>query len=97
VHGFLVVSVEASAASGPDVPGSAVTCSGPAPILTISFPDLVVQEWHDAAERIFGYLRHEIVGKPVSTLSASGRADEIRAVGARLKAGERSVDLETAV
>ncbi len=97
VHGFLVVSVEASAASGPDVPGSAVTCPGPAPILTVGFPDLVVREWHDAAERIFGYLRHEIVGKPVSMLSASGRADEIRAVGARLKAGERSVDLETAM
>jgi PAS domain-containing protein len=51
----------------------------------------IVVNWNKSAERIFGYSAQEIVGRSVSILIPSDRADELQQILERIKCGE-SVD-----
>jgi PAS domain S-box-containing protein len=50
-----------------------------------------ITSWNRGAERIFGYTREEVIGKPISILIPEDRQDEEPAILARIKRGE-SVD-----
>ncbi len=54
-----------------------------------SDPDPTVLEFSPGAERIFGYIRQEIVGKPVSTLHLPEDAAQLPAVHRKMREGER--------
>jgi PAS domain S-box-containing protein len=55
----------------------------------------IIQSWNKGAERIFGYLAHEIVGKSVTVLIPPDRHNEEPAILHRLRAGERIDHYET--
>ena len=57
--------------------------------------DGVVTSWNRAAERLFGYAAAEMVGRPIAVLAAPGREDEMPAILARIRRGERVDHLET--
>jgi PAS domain S-box-containing protein len=57
--------------------------------------DGTVLTWNAAAERLYGYTAAEIVGRPVTLLAPTDRADEIPAILARLARGEPVKSLET--
>jgi len=54
----------------------------------------IVTSWNREAERIFGYAADEMIGRPIATLAAPGRGDEMARILARIRTGER-VELET--
>ncbi len=47
-----------------------------------------IVSWNKGAERIYGYTAEEVLGKPISILMPSGRAEELAQIMARLKRGE---------
>ena len=49
----------------------------------------VIKTWNTAAERLFGYLAEEIIGKSVTILIPPDREDEEPAILERLRRGER--------
>jgi PAS domain S-box-containing protein len=55
----------------------------------------VIAEWNDAAERLYGYTRAEIVGQPMSLLIPPERRDELSRVIARLVDGGPIDEYET--
>jgi PAS domain S-box-containing protein len=57
--------------------------------------DGIVTSWNRAAERLFGYAAEEMVGRPIAVLAAPGREDEMPAILARIRRGERVDHLET--
>ncbi len=57
--------------------------------------DGVITTWNPAAERIYGYSNREIVGKSVELLSPKGRTGEIKAILAKIRAGEQVDHFET--
>ena len=57
--------------------------------------DGVVTSWNHAAERIFGYTAAEMIGQPISKLTAPGRADEMPRILDRIRHGERIDHYET--
>jgi len=57
--------------------------------------DGVITSWNPAAERLYGYSAAEIIGKPAEFLTPAGQTGEIKAVLAKIKAGQHVVHLET--
>src|SRR6202043_499235 len=55
----------------------------------------IIGTWNSAAERLFGYLAEEIIGKSVTILIPPGREDEEPTILERLKRGERIDHYET--
>ena len=55
----------------------------------------IVTSWNRAAERLFGYTAEEMIGQPIALLAAPGREDEMPAILARVRRGERIDHLET--
>jgi PAS domain S-box-containing protein len=49
----------------------------------------IITSWNPGAERIFGYLAEEIIGKPMQTLFPADRMDEEGEILARISQGER--------
>jgi PAS domain S-box-containing protein len=54
----------------------------------------LITSWNPAAERLYGYSSKEIIGKSGRILAYPGRADQMYAVLARIKAGEVVEHLE---
>jgi PAS domain S-box-containing protein len=57
--------------------------------------DGVITNWNRGAELLYGYDAEEIIGRPISLLAPPGREDEIPAILARLRRGERIERFET--
>jgi PAS domain S-box-containing protein len=57
--------------------------------------DGIIQTWNDAAERLFGYKREEIVGKPVTILLPPDRLHEEAEILHRIRKGQPSERLDT--
>jgi len=57
--------------------------------------DGTVTSWNRAAERIFGYSADEMIGHPISKLSAPGQADEMVRILEKLSQGQRIEHYET--
>jgi diguanylate cyclase (GGDEF)-like protein/PAS domain S-box-containing protein len=55
----------------------------------------IVVSWNLASERIYGYLAHEIIGKPISILLPADRPDEMTAILEKIKAGKNLKHYET--
>ncbi|HVD50913.1 MAG TPA: PAS domain-containing sensor histidine kinase [Candidatus Udaeobacter sp.] len=51
--------------------------------------DGTIISWNKGAERIYGYTPDEVVGRPISILIPSDRADELPAILSRIARGER--------
>ena len=47
----------------------------------------IITTWNKAAERIFGYLAEEAIGKPITILAPPGRGDDMRVILDRIKQG----------
>lgn len=58
-------------------------------------PDGIIQSWNRGAERIFGHLAHEVVGRPVSILFPPDRIDEEAAILKQINQGEYVEPYET--
>jgi len=63
-------------------------------ILTGSM-DGILTSWNPAAERLFGYMSREVVGKSASLLSPKDRMHELDAVIAMISGGEPVVTIES--
>jgi PAS domain S-box-containing protein len=48
----------------------------------------VVVSWNKGAERLYGYMAEEVLGKPISLLLPDGRDDELAEIIAKLQRGE---------
>jgi PAS domain S-box-containing protein len=57
--------------------------------------DGVVTSWNAAAERMYGYTRAEMIGRPLALLAPPDRSDEMPAVLARIRRGEHVAHYET--
>jgi PAS domain S-box-containing protein len=57
--------------------------------------DGTLVDWNTGAERMYGYTRDEVNGRPIAILVPSDRLDEIAEILARLRRGERVEDYET--
>ncbi|HLH17632.1 MAG TPA: PAS domain S-box protein [Bryobacteraceae bacterium] len=47
-----------------------------------------ITSWNQGAERMFGYSREEIIGRPISILAVPGREDQTPAILERIRRGE---------
>jgi PAS domain S-box-containing protein len=56
----------------------------------------VIVTWNKGAERLFGYLAEEVVGKPITILIPANRQAEERGILERIRRGERVDHFETA-
>ncbi|PTM97574.1 sensor histidine kinase [Mycoplana dimorpha] len=57
--------------------------------------DMVVTDWNDGAEHLYGYAAEEIMGKSVTVLIPGDRLDEEKCIIDRIKAGHRVEPHET--
>ncbi len=57
--------------------------------------DGIITSWNPAAERMYGYSAEEIIGKSVHILSPEGRAGEMIAILAKVRAGQHLDRFET--
>jgi PAS domain S-box-containing protein len=57
--------------------------------------DGIITSWNKGAERLFGYLAEEVIGKPVTILIPPERQDEEDAILRRLRRGDRIEHYET--
>jgi two-component system, chemotaxis family, CheB/CheR fusion protein len=55
----------------------------------------VIATWNKGAERLFGYLAEEIVGKPIMTIIPADRQNEETGILERIRRGERVEHFET--
>jgi two-component system sensor kinase FixL len=55
----------------------------------------VITSWNKAAEFMFGYTRHEIIGQPITTIVPPDRLEEEVAILDRIRRGEKIVHFET--
>lgn len=55
----------------------------------------IVLSWNPGAQKIFGYTPEEIIGKPVSMLTAPGNEKQVPEILSQLKAGNRIEHFET--
>jgi PAS domain S-box-containing protein len=55
----------------------------------------IITSWNKGAERIFGYVAEEVIGKPITILIPSDRQDEERGILERIRRGERVEHYET--
>ncbi|HEX4159652.1 MAG TPA: PAS domain S-box protein [Rhizomicrobium sp.] len=55
----------------------------------------IIQSWNKSAERVFGFLPEEIIGKPVLTLIPKDRHHEEDQILAKVRRGERVEHFET--
>jgi PAS domain S-box-containing protein len=57
--------------------------------------DGTIRSWNGGAQRIFGYLAEEVIGKPIAILIPPDRHNEETAILERLRRGERISSYET--
>jgi PAS domain S-box-containing protein len=57
--------------------------------------DGIIRTWNAGAERVFGYMAEEVIGKPVTVLMPPDRVNEEPGILARLRRGERIDHYET--
>ena len=57
--------------------------------------DGIITSWNPAAERMYGYLRQEIIGRSIDLLVPKDRVAELEALVAKINAGEAVERLET--
>jgi PAS domain S-box-containing protein len=57
--------------------------------------DATIVSWNAGAERLYGYTAGEVVGKSIAILIPDGMEDELPAIMARLRRGERVAPFET--
>jgi two-component system, cell cycle sensor histidine kinase and response regulator CckA len=57
--------------------------------------DGMVVSWNKAAEFIFGYTALEMIGRPISMLAPSGRADDLHDILRQIRRGEKVARFET--
>jgi PAS domain S-box-containing protein len=57
--------------------------------------DAVITDWNAGAERMYGYTAAEAVGQSIAMLAPADRPDELPALMARLRRGERIAHFET--
>jgi two-component system, chemotaxis family, CheB/CheR fusion protein len=57
--------------------------------------DGTITSWNPAAERLFGYTAEEAIGRPISTLAAPDRKNEMPAILERIRRGEKVEHYET--
>jgi len=55
----------------------------------------IVTSWNRGAERIFGYTRAEMIGRPISVIASPSRADEMPRILERIAKGEHIDHYET--
>jgi two-component system, cell cycle sensor histidine kinase and response regulator CckA len=55
----------------------------------------LITSWNAAAERLFGYASHEVMGTPLTALVPADRADELRHILDRIRQGEAVPAFET--
>jgi PAS domain S-box-containing protein len=55
----------------------------------------VITSWNAGAERLYGYSAREVIGQPIALLVPPERSDELPAILASLRKGERLQDVET--
>src|SRR6185436_14291608 len=55
----------------------------------------IITSWNQGAERIFGYLADEVIGKSITIIIPPDHLDEEPGILARLRAGERIDHYET--
>jgi PAS domain S-box-containing protein len=55
----------------------------------------IIRTWNRGAERLFGYMSHEVVGKPVTILIPEDHLDEEPEILRRIRRGERVEHYET--
>lgn len=55
----------------------------------------IVTAWNRGAERMYGYTKEEMIGKPLSILAPPDRPDEVLAILARIRKGERVEHFES--
>lgn len=58
--------------------------------------DGLIRSWNGAAERLYGYLAHELIGRPLQTIVPADRRSEIDTLLARIRDGAPPQRLRTA-